>query len=61
MGNGPNPVLVVKQHLPQHIADLEGELDKAVSKVREIQEELTVARTLQAVTPPAPEPKEKDK
>jgi hypothetical protein len=43
--------LAVREHLPAHIADLEKELDRAVGRVREIQTELAVARTLLAVTP----------
>lgn len=48
---GPNPVKLVTDHLPAHIADLESALDKAVGKVREIQIELATARTLLAVAP----------
>lgn len=47
----PNPVLLVTTHLPDHIKDLETRLERAVSKVRDIQQELAVARTLLAVVP----------
>lgn len=49
--SSPNVVLAVREHLPAHIDGLEKELEKAVSRVREIQTELAVARTLLAVTP----------
>ncbi len=49
--NGPNPVKVIHDHLSDHIRELEADLDKTVARVREIQGELAVARTLQAVTP----------
>jgi hypothetical protein len=49
--NGPDPVLIIKNHLPEHIRDLEAELDKAVAKVRDLQTDLAVARTLVAITP----------
>lgn len=57
MAGGPNPVLVVRQHLPAHVAELEDELDKAVARVQEIQTALAVARTLLAVTPTLADPK----
>ncbi len=53
--SGPNPVKLVLDHLPEHIADLEGQLDKAVGRVRDIQWELATARTLLAVAPKEPE------
>jgi hypothetical protein len=53
MANGPNPVRLVADHLPEHIADLETELNKTVLRVRELQVELSVARTLLAITPAA--------
>lgn len=49
--SGPNPVMVVRDHLPAHIQELEAALDKAVAKVRDIQLELATARTLLAVAP----------
>ena len=52
MPSGPNPVLLVRDHLPAHIQDLETRLEKAVGTVREIQLELATARTLLAVAPP---------
>lgn len=57
--SSPNPVLLVTTHLPEHVRDLETRLERAVSKVREIQQELAVARTLIAVVPP-PEMNGKD-
>jgi hypothetical protein len=51
--SSPNPVLLVTTHLPEHVRDLETRLDRAVAKVREIQQELAVARTLLAVVPAA--------
>lgn len=47
----PNVMLAVREHLPAHIEGLEKELAQAVGRVREIQTELAIARTLLAVTP----------
>jgi hypothetical protein len=53
---GPNPVRLVADHLPGHIAELEAALVRAVAKVRDIQLELATARTLLAVAPPEEKP-----
>lgn len=49
MANGPNPILLVRDHMPEYIADLEAEQAKTVERLREINAELAVARTLQEV------------
>lgn len=59
VSGGANPVKTVTDNLPAHIADLEGDLKKAVGEVLKIQSELAVARTLLAVSPP--DPKEETK
>ena len=48
---GPNPLLLVRDHLPEYIAELEAKLDKAVAQVQTVQLELATARTLLAVAP----------
>ncbi len=61
--NGPNPVLLVRDHLPAHIAELEDEALKLAVRLRELNEQIVTARTLLAVIlalpvpePPAPGP-----
>lgn len=49
MATGPNPVKAIQDHLPEHIKDLEAQVDKAVARVRELQIDLAIARTLHAV------------
>lgn len=49
MANGPNPVKAIQDHLPEHIKELEADLTKAVARVRELQTDLAVAKTLHAV------------
>lgn len=57
MASGPDPIKVIQDHLPEHIGDLETELEKAVARVWELQRALTKAKVLLAVAPP--ETKEK--
>lgn len=47
--SGPNPVLMIRDHLPEHVADLKEQLSKAVAEVRKIQAELIEAQTYLAV------------
>lgn len=50
--NSPNPALILTDHLPAHIEELEGDLKKAVAQVLEIQTKLVRAKTLALVAPP---------
>lgn len=54
MASGPNPILLVRDHIPEHVADLRDRLAKALAQVREIQTELTTAEMLLAVTQEEP-------
>lgn len=57
MANGPNPVLLVRDHIPEHIHELEEEREKVIARLREINGELALSLTLLAVNPPpAPMP-----
>ena len=53
--NAPNPALILADHLPAHIDELEADLKTAVAKVLEIQTKLVRAKTLLAVAPPEDE------
>jgi hypothetical protein len=57
MANGPNPVLLVRDHLDEHIAELEAERRTIVEKLMALNAQLVAARTLRDVVPPprAPE------
>lgn len=62
MATGANPVLTVQQNIPQHVAELESEQGKLVSRLLEIQRELATCRALLLLTPerdPTPDSKEK--
>lgn len=52
MSNGANAVLVVRDSLPEHIKDLEAELEKAIARVHEINKQIALARTLTQIVPP---------
>lgn len=52
MANGPNPVLLVRDHIPEHIRELEEERDKLIARLREVCDELALASLLLAVNPP---------
>lgn len=52
MANGPNPVLLVRDHLTTHIRELLEERAKVVARLREINDELALSETLLAVNPP---------
>ena len=54
MANGANPLLVIQQNLPPHVADLEAEAEKIVVRLQEIHLELAKCRVHLAVTPALP-------
>jgi len=50
-----NPLLVVKEHLPAHVAELREKRDKLVAQIRELNYQIAEAETLMQVAP-VPEP-----
>lgn len=52
--NGPNPILLVRDHIAEHIAELEGEREKLIARLIEINGQLVLARTLRSIVPPLP-------
>jgi len=56
MSNGSvNPILALRDHLAAYLADLDEEHAKAVKRVLELNEQRSLARTLQDVVPVLPE------
>lgn len=49
--SAPNVELTIADHLPGRIAELESDLERAVTKVLEIQKSLVKARTLLLLSP----------
>lgn len=46
---GPNPVLLVRDHIAEYIRDLEDERERTLARLREIDDDLAVARRLRDV------------
>lgn len=56
--SGPNPVLAVRDHLSEYVSDLKEKRAKTIEKLTEINTELALAETLQAVVAPAKGPED---
>lgn len=51
---GPNPLLVVRQNLAPHVAELEERRVKLIAELLEVNHSLALAYTLQQVLPVEP-------
>lgn len=58
MASGPSPLLVIRDNLPSHLAELRDERQKLVARLVELNAAISVAETHLAVSP-APEPEER--